>query len=364
MIAKTVKLVFVLGALFLLGWLIYESSTIILYVIFSSVVALIGRPIYHLFEKVKVRGKQLPGVLMAALTIFSIFGIFALIIGFFLPAILMEAKLLSTIDVDKIQAVLQPSVAWINDMSHAFNMNKNATIEENDVIAYLLNSVDMGFIPNLVNSIVGLFGNFLIALFSIAFISFFFIRDQNMMTRLILLLTPKSLENSAITIVNNTHKTLSRYFIGLVIQVAAITLCVFIGLSIIGVKNALLIAFFTGIANLVPYLGPWIGATFGTFILIANNIDYSYIDVIQPKILGLIAVFGITQMLDNYIFQPTIFSSSINAHPLEIFLVILVAGTIGGVGGMIAAIPVYAFLRIVFQEMDKEFKWLETIKEK
>jgi predicted PurR-regulated permease PerM len=69
-------------------------------------------------------------------------------------------------------------------------------------------------------------------------------------------------------------------------------------------------------------------------------------------------------MLDNYIFQPTIFSNSINAHPLEIFLVILVAGTIGGIGGMIAAIPVYAFLRIVFQEMDKEFKWLETIKEK
>jgi predicted PurR-regulated permease PerM len=69
-------------------------------------------------------------------------------------------------------------------------------------------------------------------------------------------------------------------------------------------------------------------------------------------------------MIDNYVFQPAIFSNSINAHPLEIFIVILVAGSLGGVLGMIAAIPVYSFLRIVFREMNRELRWLERLKQR
>jgi predicted PurR-regulated permease PerM len=144
----------------------------------------------------------------------------------------------------------------------------------------------------------------------------------------------------------------------------AITTCIFIGLQIVGVENALLIAVFTGIVNLVPYLGPWIGASFGIFILVANNIDASFVDVIEPKIIGMLIVFATTQLIDNYLFQPAIFSNSINANPLEIFVVILVAGSLGGVTGMIAAIPVYSFIRIVFKEMNKEFRWLQRIKER
>jgi predicted PurR-regulated permease PerM len=98
------------------------------------------------------------------------------------------------------------------------------------------------------------------------------------------------------------------------------------------------------------------------FIVVSNNISASFVDVVQPKLMGLVVVYAITQMLDNYIFQPTIFSNSIHAHPLEIFLVILIAGTLGGIIGMVIAIPLYAFMRIVFIEMNREFGFIERLK--
>ncbi|NEN23096.1 AI-2E family transporter [Cryomorpha ignava] len=190
----------------------------------------------------------------------------------------------------------------------------------------------------------------------------FFLKDKNTIRKLVLAISPMRMEKAVDQIFVNTNKILSRYFLGLLVQIVAITTCVYIGLSIVGVQNALLIATFTGIANLVPYLGPWIGASFGAFILLANNIAYSFSDVVGPKMLGLVLVFTITQLLDNYIFQPAIFSNSIKAHPLEIFLVILIACSLGGILGMVAALPVYSFLRIVFTEMNREFSWLDSIK--
>ncbi len=361
MVAKTLKLLLLLGFIFLVGWIVYQSTTIILYILFSAVVALIGRPVFHLLERIEIKGKKMPDGVLAGLTILVIFGAVGTLFGTFLPMVFTEAQLLSEIDLDKVKASLAPAVESINELLIRFNLNKGQETDT-EFISYLFNTIDMSLIPNIFNSLVGAFGNFLIALFSIAFISFFFLKDEHMLSRLIIRITPSKLEPSFVEILTNTRKTLSRYFLGLVIQIIAISTCIFIGLSILGVKNALLIAVFTGIVNLVPYLGPWIGFAFGLFILVANNIDASFAAVIQPKMLGMVAVFGITQLLDNYLFQPTIFSNSINAHPLEIFIVILIAGTIGGVGGMIAAIPVYAFLRIVFIELNNKFMILDRLK--
>lgn len=364
MISKIIKTIFLLGLLFLAGWLLYESSTIILYILVSIVVALIARPVMIGMKKIKIRGKHIGNTLAAAVSLFTVIGIIALIIGAFLPVIFKEIRVISQIDISSVQEKAAPFISKFNEFAEKFNLNKGNKIEQSDIVEYVLGSVKLSHLPGVFNSMIGAFGNFVIAAFSIAFISFFFLKDNERLTSLVLSVTPFSLESDVTQIMTNTRSTLTRYFLGLLIQIIAISTTVFIGLSIIGVQNALLIACFTGIVNLIPYLGPWIGATFGIFIVIANNIHASFGEVIEPKMLGLLVVFTITQLIDNYVFQPTIFSNSIKAHPLEIFLVILVAGTIGGVGAMIAAIPAYAFLRIVFTEMDKEFGWVKKLKER
>jgi predicted PurR-regulated permease PerM len=362
MIKNFLRIVFIGGLLFLLGWLIYETTTVITYILVAIILALIGRPLFNALDRLTIRGRHLSNGIKAAITLLVIFGLIGGLIGAFLPMILTEAQLLTKIDLEQIKSALSPSLDRFNQAVRRFSPGNSQEYSESEVIQYLFESLDLRAVPQVLNSLVGTAGNLLIAIFSVAFISFFFLKDKNLMTDVILKVTPHSKEVSIRRILVNTRRTLSRYFLGLLLQVIAITLCIFIGLSIVGVKNALLIAFFTGIVNLVPYLGPWIGASFGVFILVANNLDASFAEVIQPKLLGLVVVFGTTQLIDNYVFQPAIFSNSINAHPLEIFIVILVAGSLGGVAGMIAAIPVYSFLRIVFNEMDRELHWLERLK--
>lgn len=362
MISKVIKIILILGLLILMGWVLFRSSTIILYILVSIVVALIARPVMSLLQKLRIRNKRMGNSLIAGISLFVVIGIITLIIGLFLPIIVKEIRLISQIDLGNVQDKISPFISKFNEYADKFNLNHSDKIQKGDIMGFALQSVNLSRLPSIFNSVLGVFGNALIAAFSIAFISFFLLKDNDRITRLVLSITPLSLESDVMRIMTNTRTTLTRYFLGLLIQIIAISTTVFIGLTIIGVQNALLIAIFTGMVNLVPYLGPWIGATFGVFILIANNINASYGDVIEPKLIGLLIVFAVTQMIDNYVFQPTIFSNSIHAHPLEIFLVILVAGTIGGVGGMIAAIPVYAFLRIVFTEMNNEFGWLNRLK--
>lgn len=361
---RILRFIAILGLLYLLGWLIYESTTVIIYILLSMVVALIGRPLIKVLDKIHIKGKEIPNPVKAALTLLVIFGILGGLLSFFVPMILMEAQLLTKIDLDQVRAALSPGLEWFNQMVDRIDLDSESKVSENNMLKHLFENLELSAFPVFLNSVVGALGNLLIAVFSIAFMSFFFLKDKDLLTKVAMKLVPKSKEQSVESIFKNTRNTLSRYFLGLLIQVLAITTCIFIGLQIVGVENALLIAVFTGIVNLVPYLGPWIGATFGIFILVANNIDASFPDVIEPKILGMLIVFASTQMIDNYIFQPAIFSNSINANPLEIFIVILIAGSLGGVTGMIAAIPVYSFIRIVFKEMNKEFRWLQRIKER
>lgn len=361
---RILKVLAILGSLFLLGWLIYMSSTVIIYILLSLVVALIGRPLFKLLERIRIKERHLPDALKAGLTLLFIFGFLGGLLSFFVPMIIMEAQLLTKIDLEQVKSALSPGLEWVNRLAVQLNLDQDSEVNENDLIKHVFESLELSAFPGFLNSVVGALGNLLIAVFSIAFMSFFFLKDRNVLTSVAMELVPRSKEKGVENIFRNTRNTLSRYFLGLLIQVIAITTCVFIGLQIVGVENALLIAVFTGIVNLIPYLGPWIGASFGIFILVANNIDAGFIDVIQPKIIGLLIVFASTQMIDNYIFQPAIFSNSINANPLEIFIVILIAGSLGGVTGMIAAIPVYSFIRIVFKEMNREFRWLQRIKER
>jgi predicted PurR-regulated permease PerM len=361
MIAKTLRLLLVLGLLALIGWILYTSRTILLYIVIAGVVTLIGRPIFNLLGKPHYKERYLSNSLKAGITLITVLLVVGGMLGYFLPAIFLEAQLLANIDVEEVKQGLSPILEWINRILIRLNISNGDEVTDVEVVEYLFDSIDLDVIPSIINSIAGILGNLLIAFFSVAFISFFLLRDHQLLFRWVEDTLPSRLAHNLRKIRLGTQKTLSRYFLGLIIQVIAITLCIFIGLSILGIKNALLIASFTGIVNLVPYLGPWIGASFGTFILVANNLEGGF-GVIEPKLWGLLIVFAITQLIDNYVFQPLIFSNSINAHPLEIFLVILIAGSIGGVGGMIAAIPTYSFLRIVLVQMNLEFKWTDKLR--
>ena len=215
-------------------------------------------------------------------------------------------------------------------------------------------------IPRFFGRIGGFFGNFLIAFMSISFIAFFFLREQGLFVHMLSSIVPNEWEEQVVHAVDQTSNLLIRYFVGIALQITLITLFVSIALGIMGVKNALLVGFFVALMNLIPYIGPIIGAVFGVIITISSNLDLSFAQMF-PLLLTVVVVIGIMQLLDNFILQPNIFSKSVKAHPLEIFIVILIAANLGGVLGMLIAIPVYTVLRVVAKVFFSEFKIVQRI---
>ena len=221
-----------------------------------------------------------------------------------------------------------------------------------------------GQIPQLFSTLIGFMGNLLIAIMSILFIAFFFLKEQGLFLNALQAIVPSKYEKEVIHALDDSSRLLRRYFVGVSIQITTITFFVSIVLTVFGVKNALLIAFFAALINVIPYLGPVIGAMFGVLITISSNLDLSFYEEMLPLIFIVIATFAAMQLLDNFLLQPFIFSNSVSAHPLEIFIVILVGAKLSGIVGMVLAIPVYTVIRVIAKSFLSEFRLVQKLTKK
>ena len=228
--------------------------------------------------------------------------------------------------------------------------------------------LDPSLIPKFFTSIVGTLGNFVVGLMSVFFIAFFFLREQGLFNTMVAGVVPDKHEKKVIQAINESSTMLIRYFIGMLSQITIITIFVTIALSILGVKNALLIGFFAALMNIIPYVGPIIGAVFAAVITISSNLGMPFYPVdgidqatLLPLLTKVFVVFGIMQVLDNFILQPNIFSKSVKAHPLEIFLIVLIGANIGGILGMVLAIPAYTVVRVIAKVFLSEFKVVQSL---
>ena len=183
---------------------------------------------------------------------------------------------------------------------------------------------------------------------SVLFITFFFLKDGKDIFRTLLSQFPskqrKKLKLSFVKIEN----LLTRYFSGVLIQITILFILYFILLLILGVENSFAIAFICAILNIIPYLGPLISIFLMIILSATNNIDAFIFNDFLANSIWLLVGFTAIQMLDNFILQPYIFSSSIKSHPLEVFIVIIFSGLLFGIFGLIIAIPVYTTIKVIY----------------
>ncbi len=218
-------------------------------------------------------------------------------------------------------------------------------------------------IPSLFSYLIGLLGSISIAIASIVFILFFFLKEEGLFLKGVVSTLPEKLDQDVREVMTRIRILLRRYFLGILIQISIITVVALIGLSIFGVENALLIALFAAIINVIPYVGPIIGAVFGIVLTLASNMDANFYEHTLPLVIKVAGVFAFVQMLDNFVLQPVIFSRSVHAHPLEIFLVIMIAAKLGGIIGMVVAIPAYTIVRVIGAEFFQEFYLVRRLTE-
>lgn len=208
---------------------------------------------------------------------------------------------------------------------------------------------------------VNFFGNFMIFLASVSFITFFFLKDEKLFGRAIKALVPNKHTSKSDTALAKIKQMLVRYFAGILGQISFITFYLFSCLTFFSIPNALLIAFFAAIMNVIPYLGPIIGGVFAALVTISSTLDVSFYDVTLPMLLQLIGVFASMQFIDGFILQPYIFSNSVSAHPLEIFIIVIVGAKLGGITGMVVAIPIYTVIRVIASVFLQEFKLVQKL---
>ena len=332
------------------AWLCWYFKSVLVYIIAAFVVSLIGQPVMRLLRKVKIKRRSAPDGLLAILTIVLILGTLVFVVTQVIPVvtnIVRDAAILNSVTAS--ENPLDRINDWIIDLFPGLGADF-------DIITILMDKLrevtNLSNVTAVISSVTSIATSLVVGVFSIVFISFFFVRDETLFRKIVSALVPDRLEGKVGKALADIEGLLSRYFVGLLVEMTGVALLDFLGLWLIarlGFNNALGIAFIAGILNIIPYVGPLIGEVVGVVLAVILKYGTGIGLGVNIWVFALIvlAIMLTTQFVDNFVYQPLIYSTSIKASPLEIFIVILLAGHIGGVVGMLVAIPAYTVIRVI-----------------
>lgn len=363
----TPRTLLVTAGVLILALLVWRFSNIIAYILVASVLSLIARPLVRILGKIRIRNWQIPVSIRALITLLVIWIVFFGFFRAFIPLIASEAQEFSNIDtgliVSEFEAPIQLIEQWIGKLSlvEARDFSLKEEIQHG-----LVSILNIQVITTLLAGIASILGNVAWAIFAISFITFFLLREEKLITGYIVTLFPEDKEKAFTHALESVKSLLRRYFVGILLQLTGILILVTLGMTIVGVgfRHGLVIGLVAAILNLIPYLGPWIGAALGIILGVATHLDMDFATQLLPLIGYMMLVFIITQLTDNTVFQPVIFGTSVYAHPIEIFIVIMMAGSLAGIAGMILAIPAYTVIRVFAKEFFNNFRVVQKLTEK
>lgn len=332
---------------------LYLLKALIIYLVIAAISSLIGRPIM-VFFKAKLRfGNTFAVVTTITFFIIILFGLFSL----FIPLIIQQGENLSLLDVNALENKINRLISEITNYFKWDETNWKNWLIEKDWMGLL----NLRVLPNFLNTILGWISGFTIALFSILFIAFFLLKDAKLLERTVLLFVHEKHHLRLLSSFEKIKNLLSRYFIGLLLQISILFTIYSIFLAIFGIKNALIIAFLCVLLNLIPYIGPLIGGILMLLLTMTSNLDADFSTVILPKSIYVFLGFVFGQLVDNFFSQPFIFSTSVKSHPLEIFLVILTSGFLFGTIGLIFAIPSYTAIKVIVKEFYSDNRIVKSL---
>ena len=352
-----------------IGAICWYFRNIIIYILIAGVLSLIGSPLAESLKKIHIRKWKFSDWAASIVTIVIILSIFLAVVTLIVPIVTSIVKDVSMVNVgNTVKSISVPLHDLNMFLIEKFpNLGPDFKIET-FIVEQLQKLFDVSMLSSLLSSVTSFVASFGVAIFSIIFIVFFFFKENGMFSRIIASLVPDRLEKKAMDSIDDIRHLLSRYFLGLLVEICGVALINFLGLMFVakmGFSASIGIAFMTGVMNIVPYVGPWIGGAIGTVLGITMKFvctTHIGIDVnFWTFVIIMIAIFCVTQIVDNYLFQPIIYSSSIKAHPLEIFIVLLMAGTIGGIIGMLVAIPCYTVIRVIAGRFFRNVKFIRQL---
>jgi predicted PurR-regulated permease PerM len=330
----------------LILYFLYQIQSVLIYLVIALILTLIGNPILDFFKK-RLRFNHT----FATITTLLIFIlIIAGLITMFVPLILSQGQnlsLLNTVEIEKNSLQLINQIASFLESHH---IDSSKVLKE----ANITSKINFGIVTDFLNVILGTISSFGMGLASVLFITFFFLKDRLYFIISAKKLIPDSHEEQILNSLEKINHLLSRYFIGLLIQLFIVFILYLVVLIIFDIPNAIIIAFLCAVLNIIPYIGPLIASLLAAALTMLSHLGNDFQTDILPATIYVLIGFWIVQILDNNISQPIIFSKSVSSHPLEIFLVILIAGFLFGILGMVIAVPLYTIFKVIGKEFFPE----------
>ena len=348
----------------LIGFLLFALfawyfSDLVVYILIATFISILGTPMVKWLEKKKIAKYHISHTLSVAITFLSILLVLAIFILFIVPLIIYQANIISSINLDALLTHYHNTFVKINE----FLVQYNVVHPEQSFLTYLQaqlgNFVDVAKFTNIFASLVSTTGSVFMGTFIILFLSFYFLLDDSLMKRVALMLTPSKYEKDMSKVLHNSKLLLVRYFHGILLEVGIMMTLEATALIIIGVPNAILIGFLGGLLNVIPYLGPLMGAILGMILAALSELSFGSYDMVFSSIFYVAIVFLGANIIDNTVLQPQIYSKSVKAHPVEIFLAIIIGGKLAGVVGMIFAIPSYTIIKVVVKQFNSRIKIID-----
>ncbi len=301
---------------------IFKIRSVIAYIAIAAVVSLIGRPIVIFFR----RRLKFKNTLAVIISMVLMVGIIVGVIWMFIPLLIEQGQNLSLLDIESLQLNIENLYREVVDYFSFNDIDIEKTIKESD----LLSGLDFGAIPNFLNSLIGALGSFSIGFFSIVFIAFFFLKDSKLLEGGLMVLVSDSKEGRLKKSINTIKDLLSRYFVGLLLQIFILFVIYTIVLLILGIPNAVVIAFLCALLNLIPYIGPLVGGFLMLVLTMTSNLGQDFSSVILPK--------------TSYV-----------------MIGFIIGGLLFGVVGMIVAVPSYTVIKVILKEFLSENKIVKSL---
>lgn len=209
-----------------------------------------------------------------------------------------------------------------------------------------------GMIDSAISNIGSIFGtltSIVLAVITTPFILFYLLKDGHNMPYYIMNLVPSKMREKTYVLLRETNMQISQYIRGQLLVAFAVGVMFWLGFVIIGMEYALILGIMAGALNLIPFLGTFIA--FFPIVLVAIVV-HSPIMLVKVLI-----VFTIEQTLEGRVIQPLILGSNLNIHPVTIIAVLLTAGNLFGIPGVILGIPAYAVLKVFVVHL---FMWYQS----
>ena len=343
------------------GLLLWYFRSTVVYILVSAVLAIVGGPVVRLLSGIKIGKVTTPRWAAALITLVAMWVVLVSFCLLIVPIVVEKVTMLAQLDLRGVLSNIQQPIENVQNYLESLMIVGHDSVSLSEIlVGWLRKVLNYDTINAAFTSVVDVTMSAAVAFFSISFITFFFLKEEGLFFRMVSALFPERYSDNISRALDKVVHLLSRYFTGLLVESLILMTVISVTLVLFGMntENACFIGVIMGVMNVIPYAGPLMGGIASLFLGIVSPIYGCTIGYTLAVIAGtLLTVKG----LDDFVLQPTLYSERVNAHPLEVFIVILLAGSMGGIVGMLLAIPSYTVLRVFAKEFFSQYTLVKKL---